>query len=1779
MQSDVEVDPLHGELRPRSRCRTVSFWVVAFALLAGAPGNAPAATSRLSGKVIDADTQKAIEGAEVELVNTSGGQGFFRARTGRDGTFEIDGISSDRYYGLTVSAPGYADFVIGAWQFPSPQRAVEVLVPLDRAGTIEVRVTKSDGRTPISGARVAVQRERGASWWEGFRPPPAPVFTGADGVARFVDLTAGYWTVTAEASGLRSAEIRRVAVRRGETTSVPVKLVRPAGLSGQVRLRDGSGVSGVTVTARGPSEGVSTTDGEGNFSVGDLEPGKYRVHVEHEGFEPAVSRESYALAEGESREGIVLEARPRPREMSFVLAHEAFPPETPVKLGLRSFRVGQIDVSVYEIPTALLLERDRDFRRLAAGADTSGLRRILSWSHATAAGPPWSWREEELAFPQLLPPGAYLLRGRAGDLVRRAILFVTDLGILVKRSASQVLVSAATLRGGRPVAGARIYLLPQATLAPIEKVESWTSSVAVARTPAGTTDEGGLVMLSSSVARRMRVVAVSEASGVSVVESPLAPAAEQGGNQAYLYTDRPLYRPGQTLYWKLFARKSTATGYAIPEATRVALSLSGPGDASVDMPPMGLNDRGSAHGVVVLPADAPLGEWTLHATAANASAQASLAVQEYRKPEFQVEVTPDREVYVNGDEVRFRVAASYFFGAPVFGATVRYNLFESRLRRDDEADEEIGDFEEEQPSGGYGRVLKTGETRTDVDGRAEISFTPERVAYDRRLTLEVEVMDGAGRVVSGRGSVIVGRGLFTISLRPMERVLLVGQAIPVEVRTRDHSGKPVSAAVTLELDQQTWNPLERRYSRSTRPLGSLTVTTNSEGRATASLTPSLARSGQLDIRARAEDAKGNRITAETSVWVVDARIAQYGYRYPVLEAFTDRERYQVGDTIRVLVNTEVKNAQVLATVEAREIYETRSPVLAGNTGLLSFVAKPEYAPNTFLAVHVRKGNEVHSRTLEISVEAQRHDLTIQLAADRDRYRPRDKGTIRIQTKDASGRPAPAEVSVGVVDEAIYALRPDNTPEPHDVFYGKRPNWVTTVVAFPALYFGGVSKGGREEVRRDFRDVALWQPMVLTDSTGRAEVTVEFPDNLTTWRVTSRGATLSTLVGKAVAKVLVTKELVARLAGPRFFVAGDEASLVSTVNNRSPEPVLGVEQSIEARGPVSLEGAAGARTNLSAGGEGRQEWRVRVSGDLPREADAPPDAVFTFHARAKVDSDALEVPVPVKARAVPLEVTGGGRADGAEETATVALPGDLVRPGSRMLLDFAPSPAALALSAVDYLIGYPYGCTEQTANAILPAATLLPALRTAGVTPPGWEDAAKKLLPYAQRLAALQNPEGGWGWWREGESDPYLTALALHGLAAMSQLTGPGSEVDFPLARGSGYALRLLSEVRNLDGEAYVLAHLSPLLALPDADNRFPGLREQLEEVSLGVFSGRDRLGTSGLALATRVLAEIGKSAEARTLLDLLLARAQRDALGLHWPADPGFEDSWFGEEVENTAYGLSALSAVDSSDARAGDAVRWLAARRRGTFWRSTRVTGPAALALAEYLARRPGEVRPQYHLRVQWNGEPVLERDVNPANAFGGDTLRVRLGGSKLVAGDNRLAIAKQGSGSVYYGWEGRALVPSPGPPASDTRLRIAREYLRAERTTDRRGRPRYLTSALAPNDGLRVGESILVRLTLTASKPLRYLVVEDPRVAGFEIDRVLPEGAEWPYGTHAEERDDRAVFFLDDLEQGETTLEYLVRPELAGSFTALPTSGRGMYDPDLSARSSEARLRVIAK
>ena len=260
---------------------------------------------------------------------------------------------------------------------------------------------------------------------------------------------------------------------------------------------------------------------------------------------------------------------------------------------------------------------------------------------------------------------------------------------------------------------------------------------------------------------------------------------------------------------------------------------------------------------------------------------------------------------------------------------------------------------------------------------------------------------------------------------------------------------------------------------------------------------------------------------------------------------------------------------VLVTVEGRNI---DVPQLL-NPGAKSFTVdipvKPEYAPNFFVGASAFINGEMHQGSKSIAVPATDRKLQVEIQPAKDQYKPGESAQYSVTTKDVDGHPVAAEISLGVVDEAIYVIAPDQTPPMMSFFYGRIYNSVNTKTSL-AYFFSGQAGTRRmmlttlrpatalaqlkperllqPKVRKAFPDTAFWAANLTTDATGKATARFDFPDSLTTWRATARAITSDTRVGSAYQKTIVRKNLMLRLVVPRFFTQGDEVTISAIVHN-------------------------------------------------------------------------------------------------------------------------------------------------------------------------------------------------------------------------------------------------------------------------------------------------------------------------------------------------------------------------------------------------------------------------------------------------------------------------------------------------------------------------------------------------------------------------------------------------------------------------------------------------------
>ncbi|HEY3451520.1 MAG TPA: MG2 domain-containing protein [Myxococcales bacterium] len=776
--------------------------------------------------------------------------------------------------------------------------------------------------------------------------------------------------------------------------------------------------------------------------------------------------------------------------------------------------------------------------------------------------------------------------------------------------------------------------------------------------------------------------------------------------------------------------------------------------------------------------------------------------------------------------------------------------------------------------------------------------------------------------------------------------------------------------------------------------------------------------------------------------------------------------------------------------------------------------------------------------------------------------------------------------------------------------------------------GGAGGGGEVQVRSDFRATALFAATVVTDKAGKALVTAKLPDSLTSWRATARAASEGSQFGIATATARSRQPLIVRLQAPRFFVAGDVVTVSAVVNNNTPQALMAAPELV-AEG-VTIEGgpAKQAAKSVPANADLRFDWQVRVKQAGPVKLKAV--------ARAGALADAMELPFVAWPHGIDKTLAKGGKLRGEEARLRIDLPER--RPGStKFSVQVAPSQAVTMLDALPYLVDYPYGCTEQTMSRFLPAVVVAKTLKDQGLSP---EDAMKRVFggiepstaqpthpkgtKSLEELAAMtragldrlydfQHSDGGWGWWKIGDSDRFMTAYVVWGLSLAAQA---GVQVrEDVLSRAASYLnVNLVNEEANLDRQAWMLHALSTHQAriAKGASSEFQ------TKAFANLWKGRERLDAYSRALLTLCAVNYQKAEEAKILAQnledgvawdkaddssvLLRREPSGTTLGTaHWGQESGWW-RWSQGAVETTSFVLRALVAVDPKHRLVEPAMNWLVKNRRGAQWSNTRDTAIAVLALNDFL-KASGETTQDVEYTVEVNGKELAAKKVAKAEILSAPSV-FAVDEKMLRDGKNEIRIVKRSGGTLYFFASASFFSLEEPIKAAGNQIFARRKYFKwVGRPTLLKGQV-YEREPLNDGDSIRSGDRVEVVVTLESKNEYEYLMFEDLKPAGFEAvevksgqplaarelraasadravsDQAMEGGLDYTGRSrpvHQELRDRKVALFVDKLGQGLWEIRYDLRAEAPGQFHALPVMGQAMYVPEIKCNGDEARVKVV--
>jgi alpha-2-macroglobulin len=1356
----------------------------------------------------------------------------------------------------------------------------------------------------------------------------------------------------------------------------------------------------------------------------------------------------------------------------------------------------------------------------------------------------WVTKEFKIDNPGV---GAYIIEASSEGVVRTQMMIVSGIATVVKSDDRRMVVFVADRRTGEAKSGADVAVIKK----------DGTSLRAK-------TGDDGLASFDVKSGDELPVIA-SWNDNAAAADVYFYSGNDYANNSVYMYTDRPVYRPDQTVYIRGIFRQRADGKYKLPDAAAIKLTISDPLGNEVLKTEAKLTDFGTFSAEYKLGPEPPLGGYGISVQLQGNDYYSSFKVEEYRKPEYEITVSPVHDAVVQGEPLLFTLKAAYYFGEPVKAADVKYTLYR-RLAYHYWFQPYSWYYKSTSRMiswyGGYGDEVAKGGGRTDESGEMEIIFSDTASEQDMQYTLVATVTEKGRREVNGEGAAEVKRGEFNLDVRTDRYMSSPGEKVWITTTATDLHGKPVSRALSLSIYRIDW----KDEKRTEQKVFETTVETSANGEARTAFTPD--EDGYYHIVVSGVDGRKNIITGEAHLYVASGGGWRSYYSEGAIELILDRDRYAPGDEARLLINSSLGDVPALLTFEGGSLLDARIVQLKGGAAYYTFKVTADFQPNTEISVCVIKDNQLQQMNVTLVAPPEDKFLTVTISSDKSVYKPGEKAHVKITARDRDGNPADTELSLGAVDEALYAVAPEETQDIREFFYGPRVNGVDTQSSFSFYSYGDQpveapmamdAMGGRRdmlmktaaapeaaglvqpEIRSYFPDNAYWGPHIVTGGDGEADVEFTMPDSLTTWRLTSRGVTRDTSVGETKYEVVARKNVMVRLETPRFFTQGDKQAITAVAHNYL-ETEKEVHMILNADGIKLLESNE-KTVRIPAGGDVRVEWRAVV--------EAPRDAWLTVKALTDEESDAMQLTIPVLPHGTPARASAAGEV-GFSEKFTIAMPAGHVPGTQKLTLALAPSLTAGMFDALEYLAGYPYGCVEQTMSRFLPDVVIAKALQQSGHAPAGkLTELPKMVKDGLDRLADMQHEDGAWGWWKTDESNPYMTAYVIFGLvqARLADFEVPPRMFD----RGVEALKMLLDKETDPDRKAYLLFALAEA-GKPDAVR------------TKKVFTGRNKLTPYGKAVLAIACKKAGLDDEATRIVRDLEKSASPSPKTIAFWSGPSDRYWWMDNSVETTAFVLMALIECDHGNALIPGAVRYLNAARRGDHWYSTKDTAVALMALTQYMLGFE-DPHPDYLVTVKMNGETVdtkhiTEQDVN------GEGVRIDLS-DKVITGKNEIEIVKDGAGSLYYAAALDYYEASDWIGARANGIKVNRWF-----SWDVAGKKKIKSKTR-----LKSGDKIWAQIVVVSPGRYDYLVVENYLPSGFEVDKNEWERTGVGYWVNREVRDEKVVFFIDYMWDKERRFVVPLVAETPGEVAAMPCSASLMYFPDVNGRSSEERFTVEAK
>jgi hypothetical protein len=1221
--------------------------------------------------------------------------------------------------------------------------------------------------------------------------------------------------------------------------------------------------------------------------------------------------------------------------------------------------------------------------------------------------------------------------------------------------------------------------------------------------------------------------------------------------KTYMYTDSPIYRPGSKVNVKGLSRIGYDTEYSIPPVKNVSVEIFDSRGKSVLEKTVDLNDYGTFNFDFMLDTEAPLGTYRIEAL----SGSAYFDVEEYVPASFKIEAQADKDEYIAGDTLKMDIQADYYFGVPLEGGELEYSAVSQNYFFDKYKD---GDFNFGNDwyysyNQGYGdNFLFRGTATVDGKGVAHIEqkldfdkfFKNESADKSKIFVFNVTVKNTNGQSVSAEKSFIVHRGNFYLGIALDKYFLNKGEASAFRIKSVDTKGAEVAVNnIDLEISKITWEYFKRKevdggyYYQSSEKrevVKKIKVDTDKNGNYNGNL--AFDSEGEYEIKIITSDSAGNKIKSTRGFYVYgSAEVSIRPENNETLNLVADKTDLNVGETASFIIQSPFPKAKALISFERGKIFDYEIIDITGSLAKYTFKVKENYLPNIYATVLLLSPEpSIKYGQINYKINTDLKSISVNIKSDKNSYLPGEKVNLSITAHDSSGRPLQSELSVAVVDVSVLALKGNPKKNPLVFFYDGMPLAVTTAsniknilneVEIPAGTKGG-SGGGAEAAgdlarkkRGEFRDTAIWRGVVETDLSGNASVSFILPDNLTTWQAEAVGITKDTKLGVGYGEFVSKKDLMVTPLFPRFIVPGDEFSIGAKVFNNTRDPqVLNVSFASDTL-PVLGENRE-QKLNLATG-ETKTVYFPLIAPSKIQEGKH----VFIVSAKNANYEDTVENTIPITRNETYEATATAFSTDKVQAKEYVYLPANVELDKGGATIKTSATLATYLSDALNYLVQYPYGCSEQIASKLRSIAILKKGLNIKNVGDKfklqtikfnGNEYSADDLVKIGlTRIYENQNYDGGFVYYRGLQSNPYLT---LHIINTLKDIEDAGYQINkSAIDNGASYLLQRINyDSRLSKNKDFIILTAYSLSRVEGKAGQNADLRNRVLAFANDSKFINENISSDSLAYLAILLTGKDYPSDVReTVIKQLENRISIDSRGAYLPIN---KSNWlmdyYETPVKNTALLIKVFSADKRDNPVTDKVIRWLLrSRAKDGSWGSTNNTVSVIDALTDFLMWKK-ETESDFKLAIKLDDKDIAGYDFNKDTVL--DIYETFISMDQFKVGElSRLEFDKinrnmKVPNNFYYDISFKYFLPVNLIPPRDEGFSIVRNFYSRDDADSKN-----------PLEEVKVGDVLRGRITVTTPKARNFINIEDIIPAGMELvnfnlateDQSLKVGEPSPY------------------------------------------------------------------